>query len=189
MKMKDLQLKAILLSLQQIDHRIKRLESQTPDREILEGAVVKINGRTRNVAELSIGEFETLLVVNRQRLGPIPTLAGITELQIVEELGPYLINSFIKMKFGNFISYLAGFLLEEETFRILFLPPLGPNLRASKPQHPKRILNHNFKSAFKYFVFCLRSRFNTKADNLNNKENSKYTTFDGLDPHVGKYKG
>uniref|UniRef100_A0A914Q0C7 Uncharacterized protein n=1 Tax=Panagrolaimus davidi TaxID=227884 RepID=A0A914Q0C7_9BILA len=189
--------------LQNIDRRIKRLEShtnsRTTDHEILKGAVVKINGKTRNVGELSIGEFETLLAVNRQRLGPFPTLAGITELQIVEELGPYLTNSFIKMKFGNFVSYLAGFLLEEGTFRISFLPPLGPNLRASKPKHPKRILNCNFKSAFKYFALyfggcvltsdfkplwldSLRSRFNTKANNLNNKENAKYITFDDLVP-------
>uniref|UniRef100_A0AC34GUU3 Uncharacterized protein n=1 Tax=Panagrolaimus sp. ES5 TaxID=591445 RepID=A0AC34GUU3_9BILA len=88
-------------TLQQMDHRIKRLEShrnsRTPDREILEGAVVKIHGRRRNVAELSIGKFEKLLAVNRLRLGPVPTLAGITEFQIIEELGPYLINSCINM--------------------------------------------------------------------------------------------
>uniref|UniRef100_A0AC34FV93 Uncharacterized protein n=1 Tax=Panagrolaimus sp. ES5 TaxID=591445 RepID=A0AC34FV93_9BILA len=189
--------------LQLMDQRVQKLEkrknSRTSDHEIIEGAIVIINGRKTNVSNLKREEFDNLLALSRQRLGPLPSLPGITELQIIEELGPLLINSFINLKFGNFTSYLAGFLIEEDTFRLSFLPPLGPHLRASKPKPPKRVLNNNFKAAFKYLALyfggcvltpefkpfwldSLRSRFNTKADNLNNKENAHYPDFQGLTP-------
>uniref|UniRef100_A0A914QS75 Uncharacterized protein n=1 Tax=Panagrolaimus davidi TaxID=227884 RepID=A0A914QS75_9BILA len=189
--------------LQMLGQRVNRLESRRNSRPsrlaIIEGAVVKINGRSMNVAELSRGDIDNLLAINRQRLGPFPTLPGITDLQITEELGPHLVNAFINMKLGNFVSYLAGFLIEENAFRVSFLSPLGPHLRASNPKPPKRTLNNNFKTVFKYFALyyggCilipefkpfwldgLRSRFNQKADNLKNKENAQYPTFAGLVP-------
>uniref|UniRef100_A0A914Q3L0 Uncharacterized protein n=1 Tax=Panagrolaimus davidi TaxID=227884 RepID=A0A914Q3L0_9BILA len=199
----DRHLHNINSELQMLGQRVKRLEtrknSRINSREIIQGAVVNINGRNVNVAELSRGDFNNLLAIYRQRLGPFPTLPGITDLQIAEELGPHLVNAFINMKLGNFVSYLAGFLIEEEAFRISFLPPLGPHLRASNPKPPKRTLNNNFKTVFKYFALyyggcilisdfkpfwldSLRSRFNQKADNLKNKENAQYPSFAGLIP-------
>jgi hypothetical protein len=153
----------------------------------------------KNVVELSRGDFDNLLLIHRQHLGEFPELPNITQLQVIEELGPHLLKAFFNMKFGNFVSYLAGFLIEEDAFRISFLPSLGPTLRASKPKPPKRVLNDHFKRIFKYYALyfggcilhrdfkpfwldSLRSRFNTKADNLKNKENAKFPTFDGILP-------
>uniref|UniRef100_A0AC34FN37 BEN domain-containing protein n=1 Tax=Panagrolaimus sp. ES5 TaxID=591445 RepID=A0AC34FN37_9BILA len=195
------QLDQLSTSISQLSRTPTRPNSRNLNKVIHEGAIVEINGEEKNVADITNGEFNTLLEVHRQSLGEMPSFAGIPKNKIVDDVGPVILKLFKEGKYGQMASFLAGFLIEKEAFHVSFLMPLVPNLGRSEPKQSKRKLNKNFEDAIRFFALyyggcvlqrnfqpiwlgAIRDKFNAKVNNHNGKKNKSesYAGFPGLTP-------
>jgi hypothetical protein len=172
-------------------------------REVIESAVVTIDGLEINLCNLSRAELDGLLTVNRQQLGSFPIIQNLTPDQVVATLTSVIMKAFRECNFGLFVSLLGCYLLERSSMVKSFMPPMGIHIRKSAPKSSKLKLNAAFVTSFKYYALyfggCvfdgeiqfqwlenLRGRFNAKVDHMrhNDDEESSYITFPG---HVAPF--
>jgi hypothetical protein len=96
-----------------------------------------------------------LLTINRQELGSFPDIfANNAERdKMIPAAGPLFLDLHRVGKYGSYVTLLTSFLINEEAFNILFLPPMTLHLRQSRPGKDKRILLFKQLSNILLFTF------------------------------------
>uniref|UniRef100_A0A914P785 Uncharacterized protein n=1 Tax=Panagrolaimus davidi TaxID=227884 RepID=A0A914P785_9BILA len=174
----------------------KKRSFRPRNREVIDAAVVDLDGIETNLSDLSRAELNRLLLVNRQRLGNFPNVPEITSNHIVVTLEAIIMKAFRECKFALFTAILASYLLTRNSLVKSFMPPMGIQFRKNDIKSTKLKLNDTFVRVFKYYALyfggCvfdgetqlqwlenLRGRFNAKVDHMRSKDSdvSSYITF------------
>uniref|UniRef100_A0AC34FSK0 Uncharacterized protein n=1 Tax=Panagrolaimus sp. ES5 TaxID=591445 RepID=A0AC34FSK0_9BILA len=130
----------------------RRRSSRRINRDIIEAAVVELDGVETNLSNLSRAELDRLLAVNRQKLGAFPIVADITPNKLISTLEPIIMKAFRECKFSLFVAILASYLLTRTSMVKSFMPPMGIQLRKYAHKSNKLKLNPLFIDVFKYYA-------------------------------------